>query len=86
MRVLFPSQPFEPKSADSAFAVEREAAERAGLGTHLVNAEALDGAPLLRRSPEGTLHFGTSGGTVPQLVKARLVSTRNREPDVCRSA
>jgi hypothetical protein len=42
MRVLFPSQPFEPKSADSVFAAEREAAQRAGLETHLINAEALD--------------------------------------------
>ncbi len=42
MRVLFPSQPFEPKSVDSAFEAERKAAQEAGLETHLINAEALD--------------------------------------------
>jgi len=42
MRVLFPSQPFESKSVDSAFEAERQAAQQAGLETHLVTAEALD--------------------------------------------
>ena len=42
MRVLFPSQPFEPKSVDSAFSGERQAAQQAGLETHLINAETLD--------------------------------------------
>jgi hypothetical protein len=55
MRVLFPSQPFEPKSADSVFAAEREAAERAGFETHLINAEALEEGAFdkaVRRLPE----------------------------------
>jgi hypothetical protein len=42
MRVLFPSQPFEPRSVDSAFEAERQAAQDAGLETHLLVADALD--------------------------------------------
>lgn len=42
MSVLFPSEPFESKSVDSAFEEEQKAALGAGLQTHLINAEALD--------------------------------------------
>ena len=55
MRVLFPSQPFEPKSVDSAFEAESRAAQQAGLDIGLINSEALDQGDYdkaVRRLPE----------------------------------
>lgn len=55
MRVLFLSEPFDAKSVDAAFEVERAAADRAGLATHLIDAEALDAGAFdkaVRRLPD----------------------------------
>src|SRR6187549_4088791 len=55
MRVLFPSQPFEPKPVDSAFEAESLAAQQAGLDIGLINSEALDQGDYdkaVRRLPE----------------------------------
>lgn len=42
MKVIFPSQPFEPRIVDSAFAREQRDAAAAGLATALVDSDAID--------------------------------------------
>lgn len=42
MKIVFPSQPFEPRTVDAMFQGERQAAEAAGLTTLLLDSDALD--------------------------------------------
>jgi hypothetical protein len=42
MRIIFPSQPFEPTSVEPAFADEFRAATQAGIPTELLNADLLE--------------------------------------------
>jgi hypothetical protein len=57
MWCLFPSEPFDPKSVDSAFEAELQAAQRAGIETYLLNSEAIDEGAFdkaTRRLPEAS--------------------------------